>query len=363
MRALFDDAVDAYRAAFPDARLLVFEVDRVTFAFDQATGADREPRTVAAYARTIRPPARRDRSRQARFPMPPRLLVAGYERGHLVAHATGGGLDANVFAQAGHINQGRSPQGRRYRRLERLAAATPGSHLVHRLIYGDGTTIPDLTELTVLVDGTVQQGTFDNRPASWQPDTGPLRRGTSFHQLVQHDFLAGLVGAYARPEQAITLANRRGGRVDLLVIPNGAHRTAVIVEIKSTDWDVRPAHRVRRLIRSHIRQLQDYLDVYVDQIRATPDPTTSGSTAPGWDSVSGVLLYPRRPTNPWRAQLIDELTGRDALMVVWLDETTWSDPRRHEHPRRPLVATPSAPHRPARSTRQDPAAHAQDRQR
>ncbi len=290
MRARFDDAVDAYRAAFPDAQLLVFDVDQVTFAFDETTGTEREPRTVAAYARTIRAPAGRDRSRQARFPMAARSVVAGYQRGHLVAHATGGGLDANVFPHAGHVNQGRSPQGRGYRRLERLAAATPGSHLVHRLIYGDGTAIPDLTELTVLVDGTVQQGTFDNRPGSWQPDTGPLRRGTAFHQHVQHDFLAGLVSADARPEQAITLAIRRDGRVDLLVIPNDRHRTTVIVEIKSTDWDIRPAHRVRRLIRRHIRQLQDYLDVYVDQIAATPTSTADASSAGGWDSVSGVLL-------------------------------------------------------------------------
>jgi hypothetical protein len=323
MRARFDDALDAYRAAFPDAQLLVFDAGQITFAFDETTGADREPRTVAVSARTIRAPAGRDRSRQARFPMAARLVAAGYQRGHLVAHGTGGGLDANVFPQAGHVNQGRSPLGRGYRRLERLAAATPGGHLVHRLVYGDGTTIPDLTELAVLVDGTMQQGTFDNRPGSWQPDTGVLRRGNAFHKLVQHDFVAGLLGADARREQAITLANHRGGRVDLLVIPNGAHRTAVIVEIKSTDWDARSAHRVRRLIRAHIRQLQDYLDVYVDEIGATADPTASGSTVPGWDSVSGVLLYPRRPIEPWRAELIDDLTGREALMVVWLDETSW----------------------------------------
>lgn len=157
------------------------------------------------------------------------------------------------------------------------------------------------------------------------PDTGPLRRGQRFHELVQRDFLADLLGATARPEHAITLTNSRGGRIDLLVLPDGQERNAVIVEIKSTDWDARPTHRVRRMIRDHIRQLQGYLDVYVEQIGTRSSPSGASEVAQvGWDSVSGVLLYPRRPTEPWRAQLIEELTQREALMVVWLNETNWS---------------------------------------
>jgi hypothetical protein len=58
-------------------------------------------------------------------------------------------MDENLFAQAAHVNQGRSPAGRAYRRLERLAASRPGRLLFHRLIYGDGTDVPDLTQLTV----------------------------------------------------------------------------------------------------------------------------------------------------------------------------------------------------------------------
>src|SRR5207244_4085471 len=120
-----------------------------------------EPRTVAAWSHARAPVASRDRSRQAGFPLPRAFADAGYERGHLMAHAAGGGLDANVFAQAWHVNQGRSPQGRRYRQLERLAAANPGCQVFHRLIYGDGSDVPDLTELTVVVDGRAQQGVFD----------------------------------------------------------------------------------------------------------------------------------------------------------------------------------------------------------
>jgi hypothetical protein len=43
-----------------------------------------------------------------------------------------------------------------------------------------------------------------------------------------------------------------------------------------------------------------------------------------WDSVSGVLLYPRRPTDTARLQLIDDATGREAIMIAWYDEADWN---------------------------------------
>jgi len=45
-----------------------------------------------------------------------------------------------------------------------------------------------------------------------------------------------------------------------------------------------------------------------------------------WDSVTGVLLYPRRPTNTARLQLIEDLTSREAIMVAWYGEADWSNP-------------------------------------
>jgi hypothetical protein len=76
---------------------------------------------------------------------------------------------------------------------------------------------------------------------------------------------------------------------------------------------------VRPNLLSHIRQLQRYLDVYIDDLRHGPGPSVPGQ----WDSVSGVLLYPRRPTDPVRSQLIEQIADREALMVVWFDETDW----------------------------------------
>ena len=149
--------------------------------------------------------------------------------------------------------------------------------------------------------------------------TEPLKWSNAFHARVQTAFLAGLLGANAAPERPVTLSRTRSARVDLLVLPSGAEVAAVVVEIKSTDWDALAEHRMRPNLRSHIRQLQRYLDVYIDDLRQEPGPSAPRQ----WDSVSGVLLYPRRPTDPARSQLVEQIADREALMVVWYDETDW----------------------------------------
>lgn len=317
---LADAAAVGYADAFPGAELVTFHAAGIWFLFDQSTLADRASRTVAAWTRAQAASGSRDRSRQARFPLAPVLASAGYERGHIIAHATGGQLDANLFAQARHVNRGWSPDGRRYRKLERLAAANPGCPVFHRLIYGDGSDVPDLTELTVMIAGQTHRGVFDNRPGAWTPPTAPLHRGRRFHRQVQTEFLIGLTGATAHPEHHVTLSRTRRGRVDLHVVPDIGEPYAVVVEIKSTDWDALAEHRVRPNLRAHIRQLQCYLDRYIDEMNHAQ---TIGGTGE-WSTVSGVLLYPRRPTKPARQQLVDDLTSREAIMVAWYDETGWT---------------------------------------
>jgi hypothetical protein len=323
---LIEAAAAGYSAAFTDAELVTFAAGGISFLFDHSTNAERASRTVAAWTRVHAAPAPRDRARQARYPLPPALTAAGYERGHLIAHATGGGLDANVFAQARHVNQGWSPDGRRYRQLERLAAANPGCIVFHRLIYGDDTDVPDLNELTVIIADTERGDVFDNRPAAWTSNTAPLRRGRSFHQLVQTAFLVGLAGASAYPEHHVKLTRLRRGRVDLHVVPDVGEPYAVVIEIKSTDWDALPEHRVRPNLRSHIRQLQAYLDRYVDDLATTPASGNdlAGASGGAWESVSGVLLYPGRPTNTARLQLVEDLTSHQAIMLAWYDEADWA---------------------------------------
>jgi hypothetical protein len=235
-----------------------------------------------------------------------------------------GGLDENLFAQARQVNQGLSEGGRAYRNLERMAAQQPGSLMFHRLIYGDGSDISDLTQLTVGVSASTFTGTFDNRPHPVSPNR--LVRGQQFHRRVQTAFLSNLVGASGHPEH--TLALRTGvRRVDLLILPKvEAEVTAVIVEVKNTDWD---SVHVRPNLRRHIRQLQEYLDHYVDHLRTNLDQPADSVSKDGlpvtWDSVIGVLLYPARPHDPDRVRLIEDIALEQALTVVWYDENNWQD--------------------------------------
>jgi hypothetical protein len=273
--------------------LIQFDDRGSSYLFDLADDSTqgRQPRVVAGWGRSATPAAPRNSSRQAGFPLAPALARAGYERGHLLAHATGGGLDENLFAQATHVNQGRSPAGHAYRRLERLATAHPGGLVFHRLIYGDGTDVPDLTELTVWLPMARHTGTFDNRPDAWQPPTSRLARGQRFHREAQTAFLTGLLAAQAHAERMLTLrAGRR--RVDLLILPDVAgEEIAVVVEIKATDWDSFAADRVRPNLRRHLRQLQGYLDHYVDHLvrpAAGPDSPAPCGQPRGWDAVIGV---------------------------------------------------------------------------
>lgn len=94
LAGLGDAAADGYRAAFPDGNLITFTVADIGFLFDHSFDSPRAARTVAAWTYAHTAPAPRDRSRQTGVPLPAALAEAGYERGHLIAHATGGGRDA-----------------------------------------------------------------------------------------------------------------------------------------------------------------------------------------------------------------------------------------------------------------------------
>jgi hypothetical protein len=172
-------------------------------------------------------------------------------------------------------------------------------------------------QATIIAPARPEQRTASS---AHRPSTRALSRGRQFHQRVQTAFLADLLGATAEPERTITLTTTRKGRLDLLVLPHGTERMAVVVEIKSTSWDQLAEHRLRPNLRAHIRQLQGYLDVYVAGLT---DHQHREDLPEQWDSVVGVLLYPQRPTNAARARLVDETAEREALTVIWFNETNW----------------------------------------
>lgn len=121
--------------------------------------ASREDRVVVAYGFSQSADTRRDASRLKGFPG----SDDRGDRGHLAAHAAGGGLDINVFHQDAYLNRGWSPQGKRYRAMERYCAENEGAFFFSRLIYTDATARPAEIEFGILKpDGTFWVDVFDN---------------------------------------------------------------------------------------------------------------------------------------------------------------------------------------------------------
>jgi hypothetical protein len=136
-----------------------------TYLFDlaSAAGAEQEDRTVAAWTVTPATVAKRDVSYQRGFPLPPDPDGALVDRGHLIPHLSGGEFGPNIFRQHRALNRGWSPQGKRFRAMEREAAATPGTFYFGHLLYDDDTAYPAEIETGLLRGGRLHVQRFRNR--------------------------------------------------------------------------------------------------------------------------------------------------------------------------------------------------------
>jgi hypothetical protein len=165
--ALLDAVAERYEHQFPDCSLLQFVQSGATYLFDQASavGADQEDRTVAAWTMTPATVAKRDVSYQRGFPLPPNPHGTLVDRGHLIPHLSGGEFGPNIFRQRRDLNRGWSSQGKRFRALEREAAAAPGTFYFGHLLYEDGTAYPTEIEAGLLRGETLHVDRFRNRYA------------------------------------------------------------------------------------------------------------------------------------------------------------------------------------------------------
>lgn len=168
---LVDRWTAEYVAATPWVPEIVeIEVGTFVYLFDTAptssgTEGSGDDRVVVVWGRSSAPATRRDRGRLAGFiPVPDSWSGRGRDRGHLVAHALGGGLDLNLFPQDSALNRGRSEEGRRWRALEREAAASPGTPLFVRPIYADATWSPTEFDYGLVRGGGLHVERFQNRP-------------------------------------------------------------------------------------------------------------------------------------------------------------------------------------------------------
>jgi hypothetical protein len=164
--ALLKALGDHYAAEHEGSALHEFQQSGATYLFDLASSADlpQEDRTVAAWALTPAAVVKRDSSYQRGFPLPPHVDEAPVDRGHAIPHLSGGEFGPNIFRQERALNRGWSEEGKRYRALEREAAATPGTLYVAHLIYIDDSAHPSELETGVLRGSTLHVERFRNRP-------------------------------------------------------------------------------------------------------------------------------------------------------------------------------------------------------
>ena len=146
--------------------LVEFEQSGAVYLFDLASSADlpQEDRTVAAWGTTPAVIARRDVGYQRGYPLAPWADGAPVDRGHVIPHLSGGEFGPNIFRQDRALNRGWSAEGKRYRALEREAAATPGAFYLAHLLYNDDTAHPSQVETGVLRGDALHVERFDNRP-------------------------------------------------------------------------------------------------------------------------------------------------------------------------------------------------------
>ncbi|SDB71933.1 DNA/RNA non-specific endonuclease [Belnapia rosea] len=115
----------------------------VSTMFDlQPKGSATDDRVVAVWGLSKAEPAgTRDTGRMAGFLNGVwSATYPGRDRGHFFAHTMGGGTDINLFPQLASVNRGGE-----WRRMERHAAANPGTFCFIRPIYrGSGWTPAEL---------------------------------------------------------------------------------------------------------------------------------------------------------------------------------------------------------------------------
>jgi hypothetical protein len=154
----WDDRVarwhEDYLAGYLHAELSEINLDLAVFVFDHAF-----ERVTLAYAISDEQLVSRDRNRMRGFPSATASVDAALggdgfvaDKGHFLGHASGGVLDINLFPHRRDLNRGNSPEGKRFRGMERYVAERPGTFFYHRPLYVDDTWIPESLEYGVLAD-------------------------------------------------------------------------------------------------------------------------------------------------------------------------------------------------------------------
>jgi len=86
-----------------------------------------------------------------------------------------------------------------------------------------------------------------------------------------------------------------------------------IVEAKASDWDKMTDVAVRKNVRRQIRQVWRYIESQIVVGEFTPTGEQR-SVCPG-------IVFPTRPKDKHRMQLIEDLFLQEGIVAVWDDES------------------------------------------
>lgn len=161
------DWCNNYREQHGQAQIVEIPIDSGVFIFDLHF-----ERVILAYALSIKQEQERDTSRMRGFPnvnasfqKTQRGADQVADKGHFLSHASGGGLDINLFPHERHLNRGWSEAGKRFRAMEKHTARHPGTFYFHRACYEDDSWVPAQLHYGVLKDESEWwEDTFDNTP-------------------------------------------------------------------------------------------------------------------------------------------------------------------------------------------------------
>jgi hypothetical protein len=112
-------------------------------------------RVVGVYGRAVPNTDPRPAARMRGFPLP--TSRSDLVRGHLAAHALGGGTDINLIPQSASLNIS-GP----WRQLERLAQANPGCFVAIEATYDDETQTPAQLTYLIAANGALTYKRFSN---------------------------------------------------------------------------------------------------------------------------------------------------------------------------------------------------------
>ena len=128
-----------------------------------------------------------------------------------------------------------------------------------------------------------------------------LRRGKEFHKKIQKEWHN--TEKDIETEKVMIKPSGRKGRMDIFVKSN--EKLVAVAEVKASNWDTMTIRAVRRNVRRQASQIWNYIKSQLELRK---------EILPG-------VIFPKRPEDPDRMNLIEKLFEDEGITVVWEDES------------------------------------------